>query len=99
MSGEKIRVEIEVGEKDTMWSRKTLPIFQFIEELRRLPADVFNIPAPMKLDRPNGRVQLSVGPRIDGKFFPKPLAELRNETKGKPHIVGMAGEEGLLTSS
>ncbi|PAV86169.1 hypothetical protein WR25_01109 [Diploscapter pachys] len=71
---------------------------EFIEELRRLPADAFNIPAPTKLDRLNGRVQLSVGPRIDGKFFPKPLAELRNETKGKPHIVGMAGEEGLLAS-
>lgn len=44
-------------------------------------------------------IDLSFAPNLDGDFFPKPLEELRRETRKKPVIVGMMEDEGLITGS
>ncbi|CCD72925.2 Carboxylic ester hydrolase [Caenorhabditis elegans] len=43
-------------------------------------------------------IDLSFAPNLDGDFFPKPLEELRRETRKKPVIVGMMEDEGLITA-
>jgi len=42
------------------------------------------------------KLSTKIGPRLDGKFFPKSLAEMRAEAPIKPRLAGVCENEGLL---
>ena len=45
-----------------------------------------------------GDLRLLIGPRIDGDFLPRSIAELRSEAPPKPKLIGLCEHEGLLLS-
>ncbi|GMT19215.1 hypothetical protein PFISCL1PPCAC_10512 [Pristionchus fissidentatus] len=68
---------------------------EFISKLRLEAATKFATSMNVK---PNASVKegIQIGPRIDGLFFPRPLAELRKEAGIKPRMVGCCQYEGLM---
>lgn len=70
-----------------------------IAQLRKVPAQKLTLGFPLRGKHEAGPFQgfkCPLAPRIDGKFFPKPLAELQKEAPLKPKIVGVTQMESLV---
>ncbi len=67
-----------------------------IGKLRTLPAKKLAMGLDIDGEWTGDKVRTGIGPRIDGIFFPKPLAQLRAEAPHKPRLVGVCEYEGLL---
>jgi hypothetical protein len=74
-----------------------------IEMLRQLPANKLAI-GLFNQDNQNtdknkrifGDFKCPLAPRMDGKFFPKSLEELRKEAPPKPRMIGVCQLESLF---
>jgi hypothetical protein len=69
--------------------------YQLVEALRRVPAQQLALGLNFDGFMTAGW-RMPIGPRIDGHFFPRPLADLRAEAPAKPMLVGICEHEGLL---
>lgn len=69
---------------------------QLLAALRKMPAELFATGLAATKFELTKMIQLEIGPRFDGDFFPKPIDQLRNEAPIKRRLVGTALDEGLL---
>jgi len=68
---------------------------EIIKRLKSLPSEKFAL--ALSFDgNPASKMKTAIGPRIDGKFLPKPLAELRAEAPKKKRLIGLCQHEGLI---
>jgi hypothetical protein len=68
---------------------------KLLDALRNIPAHRFaaGLVANVELKK---MMEMPIGPRFDGDFFPKPIDQLRAEAPIKRRLVGTALDEGLL---
>ncbi|ULU01595.1 hypothetical protein L3Y34_001725 [Caenorhabditis briggsae] len=68
----------------------------WVEKLREVPAEKFGASLDMGAVDLKSDPELTIGPKYDNLFIPKPLMELRKESPVKPRLVGCARSEGLV---
>jgi len=73
-----------------------MPMLKIIEKLRKLPAHKFALGLELDIDGNATKLSTKIGPRLDGKFFPKSLDEMRAKAPIKPRLAGVCEYEGLL---
>uniref|UniRef100_A0A914BZG4 Carboxylesterase type B domain-containing protein n=1 Tax=Acrobeloides nanus TaxID=290746 RepID=A0A914BZG4_9BILA len=68
---------------------------ELIRRMREVPA--MKLATGLGSDTTGGKMQTTIGPRIDGDFLPKTPIELRKEAPKKKRLTGICEAEGILS--